>query len=80
MTAINNWWKTTFGKTYFYAFVPTYPPEQTKKEVSFIVKNLHLKKGAKILDIPCGQGRHSIELAHCGFKVIGIDYSSRNRL
>jgi SAM-dependent methyltransferase len=36
---------------------------------------LSLPVGARILDVPCGQGRHSHLLAEAGFNVDGLDYS-----
>ena len=32
--------------------------------------------GARILDVPCGQGRHAHLLAEAGFDVDGLDYSA----
>jgi len=51
------------------------PIETTMQEVAFLVSELVLQPGQKILDIPCGFGRHSIELARLGFDVTGIDIS-----
>jgi ubiquinone/menaquinone biosynthesis C-methylase UbiE len=48
----------------------------TKAEVDQILKELRLPVGAHLLDLACGQGRHSIELAKRGFRVTGLDYSS----
>lgn len=36
---------------------------------------LGLPSGSRILDVPCGQGRHAHLLAEAGFKVEGLDYS-----
>ena len=36
---------------------------------------LELPVGARILDVPCGQGRHSHLLAEAGYRVEGLDYS-----
>lgn len=38
---------------------------------------LGLPAGARILDVPCGQGRHSHLLAEAGFRVDGLDYSEQ---
>lgn len=51
------------------------PPEVTKQEVDFLLSELNLQKGQQILDIPCGYGRHAIELSKRGFNVTGIDIS-----
>ena len=36
---------------------------------------LGLPSGARILDVPCGQGRHAHLLAEAGYRVDGLDYS-----
>lgn len=36
---------------------------------------LELPAGSRILDVPCGQGRHAHLLAEAGFDVDGLDYS-----
>lgn len=53
-----------------------FPPERFQKavaEVDQILKLLKIKPGAAILDLCCGPGRHSAELARRGFKVTGVD-------
>ncbi|NOQ33000.1 MAG: methyltransferase domain-containing protein [Methanosarcinales archaeon] len=44
-------------------------------ECNFIEKEIDFNKSLKIIDIGCGTGRHSIELARRGYKVTGIDLS-----
>jgi 2-polyprenyl-3-methyl-5-hydroxy-6-metoxy-1,4-benzoquinol methylase len=41
-------------------------------ESEAIISWLEVKPGAKILDLGCGPGRHSLELARRGFEVTGI--------
>lgn len=48
----------------------------TIREVDFIIKELSLLPTQKILDVGCGVGRHSIELAKRGYSVCGIDISA----
>ena len=43
--------------------------------VDFIEKTWKVQKGGKILDLGCGYGRLSIELAGRGYDVVGLDYS-----
>lgn len=42
-------------------------------EVSAIVQLLGIEPGARVLDLGCGVGRHSLELARRGFRVTGVD-------
>jgi ubiquinone/menaquinone biosynthesis C-methylase UbiE len=47
--------------------------QRTKREIEFIIKYLRPKKDETILDCPCGDGRHVLELAKKGYKVTGLD-------
>ncbi|MCP4582073.1 MAG: class I SAM-dependent methyltransferase [candidate division Zixibacteria bacterium] len=64
---------------YFNNAAPKYHEEvftkNTGKEVKFLVEELNLPKGGKILDMGCGTGRHSIGLAEHGYKMTGVDWS-----
>ena len=44
-------------------------------EVAFIEDLLMIKKNNKLLDVPCGTGRHSLKLAKKGVNVTGLDIS-----
>lgn len=50
--------------------------KQLKKDTDFLIKALKLKKGDKILDIACGNGRHTIELKKRGYNADGLDFSN----
>jgi 2-polyprenyl-3-methyl-5-hydroxy-6-metoxy-1,4-benzoquinol methylase len=47
----------------------------TLGEVDFIEGEIGHDKKTRILDIGCGTGRHSIELARRGYTVVGVDLS-----
>jgi SAM-dependent methyltransferase len=74
MTDKNTW------EAFFDAHAPIYEDnvftKNTVKEVDFLLEELSLPQGASILDVGCGTGRHSIELARRGFAVTGLDLSS----
>ncbi|MFP4014392.1 MAG: class I SAM-dependent methyltransferase [Chitinispirillaceae bacterium] len=47
----------------------------TLGEVDFIEHELFFDKDKRILDVGCGTGRHSVELARRGYNVTGVDLS-----
>jgi SAM-dependent methyltransferase len=47
--------------------------EQTEGEIDRVTAILRPEEGARVLDLACGTGRHSIELARRGFSVVGVD-------
>ena len=65
-----------FGEYYYKTYSDILTGERTQKEVKFIDEILKLPRGAKILDLCCGYGRHSVELAKRGYKVTGQDLNS----
>ena len=51
-------------------------PDITSSEVQFLDRALAIHPGARLLDVPCGNGRHAIELAKRGCRVTGIDLAA----
>ncbi len=49
----------------------------TAQEVGFLIEELKLPPGARVLDVGCGPGRHAIALAKTGYAVTGVDVSPR---
>lgn len=47
--------------------------EHTREEVNFIVDALELRANERILDLACGFGRHTLELARRGYATVGVD-------
>src|SRR2546422_7563047 len=50
-------------------------PADAARAVQWIVGRAGLKPGARVLDAPCGFGRHSVEFAGKGYKVTGVDFN-----
>jgi SAM-dependent methyltransferase len=70
-----DWWRTFFSGVPVEMWLRVPTEEQTRGEVDFIEKVLRLRPGSKVLDVPCGGGRHSLELAARGHRVTGVDLS-----
>lgn len=49
--------------------------KNTIAEVDFIAREMKLKLGQTVLDMGCGTGRHSLDLARRGYRCTGIDQS-----
>lgn len=60
---------TSLANTFWRGAVP---PSLTSAEIDFVVG---FAGGRRVLDVPCGSGRHSIELAGRGYQVTGLDIS-----
>lgn len=52
------------------------PPEAAAAEVDFVERRLGLAPGSRIVDVPCGSGRHTLALAERGHHVTGLDLSA----
>ena len=62
-------------------FAPTLFTEEhwsrAPEEVEHVISLLGIKAGARVLDLCCGTGRHSLELVRRGFRVTGVDRTQR---
>ena len=71
----SDWWSTYFDEGYLLEYEPVFTLERDRREVARLLEVLELPAGARVLDVPCGQGRHAHLLAEAGFDVDGLDYS-----
>lgn len=70
---MKDWYKKFFDKFYLLSYREIIDKKRTLQEINFIEKVLELNKDDKILDLCCGHGRHSIELAKRGYNVTAQD-------
>lgn len=68
----SEWWRSWFGPGYL-ALYDQFLAERTPVEIDQLEALLALRPPMRILDLPCGQGRHAIELARRGYDVTGVD-------
>jgi len=69
----SNWYEDFFHGLALDLWRKAISPQQTKAEADFLVKMLGCDEGSSLLDVPCGNGRLSLELARRGYRVTGVD-------
>ena len=72
----SDWWRGYFDEKYLMEYEPLFDPVRDRTEAARMIEHLALPVGARILDCPCGQGRHAHLLAEAGYRVEGVDYSA----
>ncbi|MFZ5433460.1 MAG: methyltransferase domain-containing protein [Calditrichota bacterium] len=71
------WWSTLFNAVYLKTDGDVVEDEQlTRREVDAVIAMTGIEPGDRVLDLCCGQGRHTLELARRGFSgLTGVDRS-----
>ena len=73
-----NWFASWFDTKYYHILYK----ERNYREAQVFMDNLthylNLPEKAKVLDLACGKGRHSIYLKQLGFDVLGVDLSENS--
>ena len=70
------WWSQYFDIEYLREYEPLFTLERDRRDVARVMELLGLPAGSRLLDVPCGQGRHAHLLAETGFRVDGYDLSA----
>jgi SAM-dependent methyltransferase len=73
--ATDPWWRHYFDHSYFDLHDPLFQASRSRSEVAAIREMLGLSVGARVLDAPCGWGRHTGLLAEASCDVVGSDLS-----
>ena len=73
-----NWFASWFDTPYYHILYK----ERNYREAQIFMDNLthylNLPEKAKVLDLACGKGRHSIYLNQLGYEVVGADLSENS--
>jgi SAM-dependent methyltransferase len=74
MSADKAWYDDdTFWKETLPVLFPDSRVQEAQKEVKQLLALAEIPTGGAVLDLCCGIGRHSLELARRGFQVTGVD-------
>ena len=69
------WFKDWFNSPYYHLLYQHRDENEAEQFIKTLIGYLQPAKGATMLDIACGKGRHSMALAEMGFDVTGNDLS-----
>jgi SAM-dependent methyltransferase len=73
---VDAWWATSFERDRGLWRLHEQAPEATPEQVALIERELGLGAGSRVLDVPCGTGRHAVALAARGHRVTCVDLSA----
>lgn len=71
------WYEASFDDFYLHLDKFAHSREGSRKEASDAIALLGLRERSSVLDLCCGQGRHSIAMAESGHVVRGLDLSKK---
>jgi len=73
-----NWYASWFDSPYYHILYKDRDDEEAQLFMDNITQYLNLPEEAKILDLACGKGRHSVYLNTLGYDVTGADLSEQS--
>ena len=73
-----NWYASWFDSPYYHILYKDRDYEEAQLFMDNITNYLNLPENAKILDLACGKGRHSVYLNTLGYDVTGADLSENS--
>lgn len=73
-----NWFASWFDTPYYHILYKDRNYREAQIFMDNLTHYLNLPEKAKVLDLACGKGRHSIYLNQLGFDVIGADLSENS--
>lgn len=78
MQAHKDWFQEWFDTAYYHILYQDRNDEEAHLFMRNLTNFLQLEPNSKILDLPCGKGRHAVYLNSLGFDVIGADLSKNS--
>jgi len=70
---MREWHDRFFAGLYGRVLAGSFDAQANRRQAAGIRKFLRLKRGQTVLDMPCGQGRITLELAKLGLQTVGVD-------
>lgn len=70
------WFESWFASPHYARLYAHRNEEEARVFLTSLLRFLKIPSRASVLDLACGEGRHSHFLAQCGYRIIGVDLSS----
>ena len=74
----NKWYASWFDTPFYHILYKDRDYAEAENFMSNLTSYLNLPEQAKILDLACGKGRHSVYLNSIGYDVTGVDLSENS--
>lgn len=72
------WFEEWFDSKYYHILYKSRDDKEAQSFIDFLMDKIGLDQGAKILDLACGKGRHSLYLSQLGYDVTGVDLAANS--
>ena len=73
-----SWFRDWFNSPYYHQLYFNRDDNEAAAFIDQLISYLKPPPGSRMLDVACGKGRHSIQLAEKGYDVTGIDLSEES--
>lgn len=71
------WYERFFDGLYTRVLGDTFNTDKTAQHVRTVRRLLRLRKGQRVIDVPCGMGRLTLPLARSGLRMTGVDLTAK---
>lgn len=78
MEETTDWFETWFDTKYYHSLYKHRDDNEAAYFIQRLLDDLELVENARVLDLACGKGRHSLTLFDAGYRVVGLDLSKNS--
>lgn len=78
MSISTEWFVSWFDSPYYHILYQHRNDTEAQLFMNNLTRFLNIPKGAELIDLPCGKGRHAKYLSELGYNVTGLDLSKNS--
>lgn len=75
---MKNWFETWFDSKFYHILYKNRDDSEAATFINALHNYLNFDAGSRVLDLACGSGRHSYQLAQLGYKTLGVDLAANS--